>query len=973
MIENLAKSSKFFVMLKSAIKNSSNNFVVGIIAIIFILSLNSSLSANETLTITSSHNYYNLKPSMKIFETDENYSFNEILNLEHQFLLTEIQVYVPKNEKSVLWVKVELLSLLDFPEDWFFQFLNYNLKNIDFYVYNGKDIIYHKSGTKVEQVEKEISFLMPMFKINLKPGSQYKIYAKIETEDIISLDMPFYNIKYHSKFGVKKIIIFSVLAGMIAGLFLYNLFLFFTTREIIYLFYSGFVCSFFLYEISIYGISYQYIWNENYIMKGRENLIYSCTSLFFLILLTREYFNTKKNYPVLNKLFIIFMILTIGFIIIFLSVDNINNALIFGRFFELSIVLLVILLSIISSLKKYKPAYYFLSSWLVLLLTVIIVQLINLEIIYINMDVETMLQIGAVLQAVLMSLGQADRINIIMSENFSIKIEKENIQKINNIKSNFFANISHEIRTPLTLMITPIEAVLSGNFKGSPDTSFFESIHRNGVRLINLINKLLDFSKLDAGQMNLHIGEYNMVDFIIKFSSVISPICATKGLKLDINTDSDKLPVYFDPETMEKIFVNIFSNSVKFTDSGSISISIKKTVINNTNYCTVEISDTGIGIPDDKIGIVFDRFSQADSGSTKKYQGTGIGLALTKELVELHGGNITVKSMHIEKYPDSHGSVFTINLPMGKEHYNGNSSVQFIQSNKLDIFQNTNEMKIISDVPQNVMIGNTTNNDQSIPNILVVEDSQDMHNLLNDILRGSFNTINKNSGTEVVDYLKNDENIPDLIISDVMMPVMDGYELTEKLHTDPRLEGIPIILLTAKSETSMKIEGLEKGATDYISKPFNSRELLARINSQLEMKRLRDRLKKSNEHLFAKLEKIINKNDNTISMSLENKLKKILEYINENYKFDISRENIASVTDIHHDTLSRSFKSYTGKRFDTYINDLRIEDAKNQLINTDKSIIYISGDVGFENIRTFNRIFLENVGMSPSDYRKTAK
>ena len=539
----------------------------------------------------------------------------------------------------------------------------------------------------------------------------------------------------------------------------------------------------------------------------------------------------------------------------------------------------------------------------------------------------------------------------------------DKLRELDRVKTNFFANVSHEIRTPLTLIITPIESAIQGDYKKPVDKIFLENIQRNAARLLSLINDLLDFSKIEAGRMSIKVREVDIVKFIKILLGTIQSAAESKGVDLDFISKIDKLNIVIDTDKMEKILINLLSNALKFTEKGD---RISVTLNNDDDFCCIEVEDNGEGIPGDKIELIFDRFSQANNRSKRRFEGAGIGLALVKELAEMQGGSISVESRFIEEYPDTHGSIFRITLPKGKEHFEELDNVVFIEEGESAAFKNYIRSEIIetkiktSDAQPDAIDKEHT--------VLIVEDNKDMVNLLVDLLGSYYNTLYVSNGREALDLLHSETYDIDLVLADVMMPVMDGHELTEAIRKDTKDEGMPIILLTAKADVSMKVEGLEKGATDYITKPFDARELFVRIRAQIEMKRLRDKLKRSNEKLYDQLRKKKESSSNVSDLS-EKRIKIILEFISDNYDTDISRESLAAAVDMNPDHLSRVFNRYTGKKINEYINAIRIEEAKKKLADPRYNITEVAISVGFENLRSFNRYFLSATGITPTEYR----
>ena len=426
------------------------------------------------------------------------------------------------------------------------------------------------------------------------------------------------------------------------------------------------------------------------------------------------------------------------------------------------------------------------------------------------------------------------------------------LKEFDKLKSNFFANVSHEIRTPLTLIIAPIESVLQKNSKGNIDDNFFKGLHRNSVRLLELINTMLDFSKIEASRMTMRIKKVDLVKNIQFLLGTIHSACESYDINISFISLNKKVEAYIDLNKFEKIVMNLFSNAVKFTDiGGKISIRLK----DDSDWCYFEIEDTGVGIPSDKLESIFDRFAQINTISKRKYEGTGIGLSLVKELVEMHNGTITAESKYYEEYPEEHGTIISISIPKGKVHFDNQKEVILLDEDEIEesvsdswqvrlesMLDNKREDIIEIKHQDNSKVINQSNN-----RLLVVEDNREMRLFMSNLLTDQYIVETAENGKQ--GYNKAKELRPDLIITDVMMPIINGYEMTQMIKNDKEINNIPIIMLTAKTDIDHKVEGLEYGADDYLTKPFNSKELIARINSLLKMSKLQNDLIDLNKNL----------------------------------------------------------------------------------------------------------------------------
>ncbi len=419
-----------------------------------------------------------------------------------------------------------------------------------------------------------------------------------------------------------------------------------------------------------------------------------------------------------------------------------------------------------------------------------------------------------------------------------IKKAEDARRELEEAKTRFFANISHEIRTPLTLMLGPIESVLQGDYGREIGNDFFKSLHRNTLSLLKLVNNLLDFSKIDAGKMSLRVQKEDIVAFTRHYLSSIKLAGKSKNINLNFKSSAESIMLFFDPQRMDKVIMNLLSNALKFTVNGG---TISMTISEDDDNVRISVIDTGEGIPEKSLSAVFDRFSQADTTSTRKHEGTGIGLALAKELAELHGGSISVESRFIDKYPHNHGSTFTVIIPKGIAHFENRTNIIFNEKSNLDDYVKDYRLIGISeleDSKDNEPDSNDcSDSDDLQPNgnqktILVVDDNEDMRNFLKILLQNHYRVITADNGEAGISCMRKIK--PDLIVTDVMMPVMNGFEMTAIIKNDESLKTTPVIMLTADTDLMNKVAGLENGADDYLHKPFNSLELMTRISSLLK-------------------------------------------------------------------------------------------------------------------------------------------
>ena len=428
-----------------------------------------------------------------------------------------------------------------------------------------------------------------------------------------------------------------------------------------------------------------------------------------------------------------------------------------------------------------------------------------------------------------------------------IEEQADKLREMDRIKSRFFGNISHEFRTPLTLTIGPLENAITGVYGPvSPKLEKqLELMLRNSRRLLRLINQLLDLSKLESGQMSLRprIGDIEALveGVVLSFSA----FAESENIRLDLNTEDVSGDVVYDTDAIEKVLFNLLSNAVKFTPAGgTVTVNMANDVhkIRDTirEVVAIRVSDTGIGIPASHLPHIFDRFHQVDGSVSRVQEGTGIGLALVRELVELHGGEISVESVLNE------GSTFTVFLRKGIDHLGKLDESPFSDENEIS-YGPMVEMAVFDEEGAERYAPRASDDDERRPTVLVVDDSRDVRRYVVDCLSDRFDIVTATDGLDALSKVR--KNQPDMILSDVMMPKMDGYALCRAVKSDEQLAHIPVVMLTSKASVDDRIEGLEAGSDDYLSKPFNARELRTRIDNLLRSRRQTNELHELNRTL----------------------------------------------------------------------------------------------------------------------------
>jgi len=540
------------------------------------------------------------------------------------------------------------------------------------------------------------------------------------------------------------------------------------------------------------------------------------------------------------------------------------------------------------------------------------------------------------------------------------KLEKRKLREINKMKLEFFTNISHEFKTPLTLILGPLQNLLEIK---TTDLNTKESLlimDRNAKHLYRLVNQLMDFRKAESKKLKVNAVFGDIVDFCENIVSSFHVLANKKHLDISFKSQVSELIAYFDHDLMEKIMNNILSNAVKFTpDNGSIRVSLSvvkprrqmsgRPGQKNPEFQII-VEDSGIGIPKSKTSKIFGRFYQVDDANNVGYTGSGVGLALTKKLVVLLDGSIDVTSV------ENKGSRFVMSFPLIVDSPSIDGKIENIL-----LEEGISEFKCnISD--NSVSKDSELETEEKLPLMLIVEDNSDMQRFLKASFEGQYRIIQAFNGKQGLK--KALDNIPNIIISDVMMPEMDGIEFCTKIKNNDITNHVPIIMLTAKGSVESKLKGLEVGADSYIPKPFDMRILEVKVKKLLEDRDiLREKFRlKGITHDSKKIG--IN---NTHKTFLE-KAEKIIEENLMNNEFGV--EDLALALSFSRMQLYRKFKSILGSSANEFIRNYRIKKAAHLLIETDLNVSEILYDVGFTNRSYFSKCFKQSFDMSPKEYAK---
>ena len=530
---------------------------------------------------------------------------------------------------------------------------------------------------------------------------------------------------------------------------------------------------------------------------------------------------------------------------------------------------------------------------------------------------------------------------------------QQRMHELDMMKIKFFTNVSHEFKTPLSLILSPIEKILKTSYEPEQKKQF-QLIHRNAKRLLHLVNQLLDFRRMEVEELTLNSSKGDVAMFIKDVCCSFTDLAERKHIKFFYTSYVDHLLTNFDHDKIERILFNLLSNAFKFTpQNGSVSVEINMNRRNENVLLEIIVKDTGIGIPKDKKEKIFERFFQTEIPGSLINQGSGIGLAITKEFVKMHNGSISVES-EIDR-----GSCFTVLIPFAEinEEINDTDVSSLKYS---DMASSSVEEKEPQQQPSN----KTDVSKEKKQIILIVEDNEDFRFYLKDNLKMFYNVIEAPDGKQGWQQVLSMH--PDLVVSDISMPVMNGIELCKKIKSDTRTKHTPVILLTALAGEEKHLQGLEIGASDYMTKPFNSEILTSRIRNILNQQNI---LKKTLvRHVEAK------PSDVKLESPDEKFMQQALVVIERNLSNpEFSVEDLSRELFISRVAMYKRIFTLTGKSPLDFIRSMRLKRAAQLLEKSDLTVAEIAYEVGFNNPKYFSRLFKAEYNLVPTAFQTEKK
>ncbi|MDX1491109.1 MAG: 7TM diverse intracellular signaling domain-containing protein [Pseudohongiellaceae bacterium] len=756
---------------------------------------------------------------------------------------------------SSYWASVSVDNSFATDQQWIMKMAFAPTDEIDFYYQDRSANWVHKKGGdslpfSVRDVEHHaITFSFPVY-----AGEIQTFYFRVKNSGSVQLPISAISLENLQEQTRSEYWLIGMLYGALLVMAFYSCAIWATTHDKSYLFFSAFLLSGLLYNLSMQGLAFQYFWPDNIYWSNRAMPTFTMLACASGLAFVSRFLNLQRLSRKLNNLMFMLSMATlviavVGLVLPLRWIIRVDVLVVLG-------VLAAVMYVTYFGLKRNNRQAAFLAiAWSILMLSVLIEMAQRLGV---NMPPTLSfhsIQFGTVLGAMIIALGLGDQINSLLKNYGSVQNEmlKANQQKIealqnaDDLKEEFIANVSHELKTPLTGIIGLSEIILDSK-KGQLDPSTLESLNMiriSGQRLANLVNDVIDFSSIKHGELEL---DRRAVD-LKKVCSLVIKMCRSlvgdKPIQLAEHFPDEPVIVLGDEDRLQQILFNLVSNAIKFTPRGWVAISIELIDID----VRISVKDTGVGISREQQARIFNRFYQIDSTATRERGGTGLGLAISQKLVELHGTEIVLRSSLGE------GSTFYFDLPLyGGQLLSRDSNASELSapsqkdaaelaSRPLEVKQRTERRAVAAELEEQVLSVELSSKRRKV---LVVDDEYLNVKIVKEHLSAHYEIVTALGGLEALEIIEKDK--PDLLVLDLMMPIMTGFELCQRVRQKYSLDELPIVILTAKNRVEDLVKGLSMGANDYISKPFSKEELRVRVGKQVELLDLRE-VRKENEVL----------------------------------------------------------------------------------------------------------------------------
>lgn len=916
------------------------------------------LFAQKAITISDSVSSVPLSQFAEVFrDPTQKMGFAEVQ--KQKFMPVSAPAFQYAFSKDVFWFKVQVdnQSRLD-QNNWYMVWSDGLKDHVDLYVQQPDGTVQIQyGGMLTPHAQKKYQGQLPVFRLGVLPKSQVSTYyVRLQADESIVGQLTLMTHQVYidqvstslapiwMEIGIQLL---RVLYNIILALYIRN------TSFRWYAFHTVIVTLSVLGSMGLIGAYFSDIpWLAKVLNSGFYQLMPATYTLFMYSLL-----QVPRHFPKLRWVFLSVVVLSVGQVLAVFWWPR-THLLEFNNYLFLFTEALLISTTLYAMMKQIKFNRYLLIPCFITLVPFLFLNLQALGIINFSWTYP-LIYFTNFIEIVALSLVLGKIIDVTEKDKIRTekallteKLEAEKLQELDTLKTRFFTNISHEFRTPLTLLVGPL-ADLRKKF---PNEDLVQVMQRNVNRLQALINQLLDLSKFDAGELKVETRKGDISQFFSYIFGSFETLAQNKNLHFNVHQSHRSLDAQFDADKLEKITTNLLSNAFKFTpNNGRIEVEVEYIPKETDIDVILTVADNGIGIDAQRLPRIFDRFYQVDDTSHRNYEGTGIGLALVKELVEILKGRISVKS-EVNK-----GTTFRVAFTLIASPADMTAADATFETTHTD----TSISLLLTEAAQEPILAPT--DDQ--PVLLIVEDNPDLRLYLRKIFETQYQIIEANDGQQGLEIAL--QNVPDMVITDLMMPRLDGFGLCERLKTDERTSHIPVVLLTAKATLTDRLEGLGLGADEYLQKPFNKDELVIRVKNLLQQRSLL-REKFSLRATILPSESAVG---NEVSQQLDNqfiqRIRAVIDAHLSESNFDV--DGLCKALGISRTNLHRKLKALTGTSATEFIRKIRLQRAAQLVQQNTLTVSEIAYQVGFESLSYFSKSFQEEFGMSPSEYGRTTE
>lgn len=774
--------------------------------------------------------------------------------------------------RSALWVRVDLNNRFDEPRDWVAFTMFTQLSRVDFHFQDADGEWQQRAaGAALPFRERDLMHRSINFAFTVMPGQEQSIYFRVETAGSLQFPLSLGSAEYFSAEAQRSLFTAGLYFGLMLMIAIYSLTVWFSSREEGFLYFGLFVVFGGFYSLTTLGLAYQYLWPESPEWANKATGTFALMACVAGMAFVRSFLNINQLDHWLDRIsrgYLVVAVIAVpcALIISSVAVNRIALILIFA------LMVIVTLSVLLANRRKTRAASYFMSAWIILLIGILLELTQRLGLIIPPVLAYNGVQLSALTAITVLALGLSDRLQGLME---GYKTAQEDLLKANqlkidalqqadSVKEEFIANVSHELRTPLTGIIGLAEIMLADQ-AGNLNVSQRETLLLMKVsaqRLSSLVNDVIDFSSIKNGQLALNRKDVDLRQVCAVVVRMTRPLVGDKPIKLIENYPSGKIIVEGDEDRLQQVLFNLLANAVKFTPHGSVTIAVEVLDLD----ARVSVRDTGIGISTAEQKNIFKRFYQVDSDEARLAGGTGLGLSISQRLLELHGSEIILRSTPGE------GSLFYFDLPLKKALPDSKGSVKTSSFAELELESELEDAPApelavalqatglavdrrrsgLLDPVGNKLTETAPEQSARSGSILVVDDEYLNLRIVESHLADRYVLTTALSGAEALEKLS--ANKPDLIILDLMMPVMTGYQVCQIIRKRYDPDELPIVILTAKNRVEDLVKGLSLGANDYITKPFSKEELRIRIDKQFELLQLQQ-FKRDNQRLSWQLQR----------------------------------------------------------------------------------------------------------------------